>query len=176
MKVQSCNNSNPVNVTYVAEGPNAGWNLQHCLTSGGPGHYPALSAGFNDQPTFKFDITNLPGVTFAATNPVWVTVGANKPTQLDPGLINSIQGAGTRSLSFKDLNNYNGGDPATLTYTLRFSNNTATDPIIQNGGCCHIINQPGFLPMTETAFLIDLAIAFIVGVILTLVVQRLRRG
>ena len=147
-----CTSANPVKLTYVSQGSNQGWNLQHCLTSGGPGHYPSLSAAYNEQPTFNFEITNQPGVNFDSTTPVWVTVGTSKPTQLDAGLITSITGAGTRNLSFKDLNNYNGGDPATLTYTLRFSDGTATDPIIQNGGCCKATT--GFLPSTTAQFML----------------------
>jgi hypothetical protein len=175
MKVSSCGSANPVNVTYVENGSNKGWNLQHCKGSGGPGHYPVLKAPFDETPTFTFSITNAPGVTFDATAPVWVTVGTNKPTQLDPGLISPVQGAGTRTISFADLNNYNGGDAVTLTYMLRFSNNTATDPIIQNGGCCRS-GYSAFLPTTNEMFAIELGLAFLAGVVITLIVRRFRRG
>jgi hypothetical protein len=163
--------TDPVKVSNVANGPNKGWNLQHCLESGGPGHYPVLSAAYNDHPTFTFQIVGQKMVYFA-NDPVWVAVGTAKPTKLDAGLIGPVSGAGTRTISFQDLNHSTG--PQTLTYTLRFSDGTATDPIIQNGGCCHVVNS--FLPTTTETFVVELAIAFLVGVLVAIAVQRLRRA
>ena len=173
----ACSNSEPVNVTYVPQGANQGWNLQHCLESGGPGHYPVLSAAYDEHPTFTFNITNLPGVTFAAADPVWVQVGTAKPTAPDPALLAHIQGAGTRTLSFQDVN---GGPTATLTYTLRFSNGSATDPIIQNGGCCQVATTPGGGTSgawyASSNFWTGLVIGFAAAVILAVIIRWVRRG
>lgn len=169
-----CNSTDHVKAWYVPQGANKGWNLQHCLVAGGPGHYPVLSADYNTQPTFAFDITNVPGVTFDSTAPVWAQVGTSKPTSLQVGVLSGIQGGGTRTLSFKDNNNTNNGNPVTVTYVLRFSDGTYTDPIIQNGGCCHVSNS--ILPTNTSTFIVELAIALLIGVLITFLVQRFRRS
>jgi hypothetical protein len=174
----SCGSKDPVKLIYIDQGTNKGWNIQHCLEAGGPNNYPHLNANYNDQPTFTFEIQKGAngGQVHFASDPVWVGVGTAKPTGLTAGLIDQVSAGGTTSLSFRDLNNYNGGDKVTLTYVLRFSDGSYTDPIIDNGGCCHQVNHSGLLPTTTTAFVIDLAIAFFVGVLVALAVRRLASG
>lgn len=93
----------------------------------------------------------------------------------NPAEITNLTGQGTTGLSFKDHNLSQG----TLKYVLNFNNAPSIDPIIQNGGGGPpgYTTQPGspFLPRTTTAFVIDLAIAFVVGAIIALVVRRMAR-
>ncbi|HEY6048061.1 MAG TPA: hypothetical protein VIV07_03340 [Sphingomicrobium sp.] len=171
-----CDNKEAVKVTYKDQGSKKGWNISHCGVDGGPGSYPHLKAGYDESPTFSFQIHGAGpggGQVYFAPDPVWVGVGTAKPTKFDSALLDNVSGAGTTTLTFHDPNNYNGGDAVTLTYILRFSDGSYTDPIIDNGGCCHGVIHPGLLPTTTTAFIADLAIAFFVGVIVALLARRL---
>lgn len=100
---------------------------------------------------------------------------SNSPLTVPPTShpeITNINGNGTTSLSFMDHNL----DVGALKYSLNFDNAPSIDPIIQNGGGGPgFTRQPSFLPTTTTAFVIDLGIAFVVGVIVALVVRRLAR-
>jgi hypothetical protein len=88
--------------------------------------------------------------------------------------ITNVTGQGTANLSFKDHNI----DAGSLKYTLNFNNAPSIDPIIKNGGggppSFH--TYPSYLPTTTTAFVIDLAIAFVLGAVIALVLRRLARG
>ena len=94
----------------------------------------------------------------------------------NPPEITDLTGQGTTNLSFKDHNLSQG----TLKYVLNFNNKVPSiDPIIQNGGGGPpgYTTQPGspFLPRTTTAFVIELAIAFVLGAIIALAVRRIAR-
>jgi len=104
------------------------------------------------------------------TGPQRVTFSSN-PVSLPPmpkTEIHDISGAGTANLSFKDHN----WDAGTIKYTLNFNNAPAIDPIIQNTGGGPSVQQ-NFLPTTTGAFALDLAIAFVVGIVVALIVRRL---
>ena len=104
------------------------------------------------------------------TGPQKVTF-ASSPLQLPPmpkPEIHDISGGGTANLSFLD-HNWNAG---TIKYTLQFNNAPAIDPIIQNTGGGPGVQQ-NFLPTTAGAFALDLAIAFVVGIVVALIVRRL---
>lgn len=105
---------------------------------------------------------------------IWIQTGNNCPQQAVWDTNNQIAKA-TRAtdtkILFVDQNGQNGS--MDLTYRLNFTRNgkavTPLDPIIDNGGCCI---HKGFLPTSNTAFALDLAIAFLVGVIAALIVRR----
>lgn len=99
-------------------------------------------------------------VTFSS-NPISVPSSAQAE-------IHDITGAGTANLSFKDHN----WKAATIKYTLNFKNAPSVDPIIQNDGGGPSLHS-AYLPASTSAFAMDLAIAFLLGVIVALIVRRL---
>jgi hypothetical protein len=166
--------------------------------SGGYGAYPTISLprGHQGDPTdahLVFTIANPPGSTWKFAkdaNALWVTSQANDPSapSTDPHVpVGSIHtqnpnpsnpATADTQLTFTDNN---GGNAVTLHYTLNFVNgsqkSSTLDPIIQNGGCCMVSEGPGFggTALSSTSFIAYIALAFVVGVVVTLVVQRLMR-
>jgi hypothetical protein len=105
-----------------------------------------------------------------ASGPQQVTFSSN-PVSLPAtpkAEIHDISPGGTTSLSFKDHN----WDSGTIKYTLNFNNAPAIDPIIQNTGGGPSTQQD-FLPTTIGGFATDLAIAFLLGIVVALIVRRL---
>lgn len=162
----------------------------------GPPYPPAtLPEGAKGDPPTPFTITindpNHLGVIFA-NNPndpfasqdgngaIWI----QPPPKTNPmhpvfdtaGQIATVTRATDTKIVFKDQNS---GSPVRLTYQLNFTMKgspvTPIDPIIQNGGCCVGVHHPGFLPSTPAAFVIELSIAFIIGILVTVAYERLRR-
>lgn len=145
------------------------------------GSYPVLNVEPGQVNThLTITIVGGQGWTFPHDgNAIWITdQGTSDPTGPVPlpATIKSIQvfndGSGLRLLD----TNYP-KDAQTLHYTLNFVNgsqkSSSLDPIIRNGGCC-----PGgggnIVTLSTTAFIVDLGIALLVGVLLAIIVQRFR--
>lgn len=112
------------------------WWMSDGTKSGGPGSYPAVNVAAKTNADFTYTIKNTPGVTFS-NDPIWIQGGTAKPTQhVVDGHFNVPPGQNGAKLGFHDNNK---GNPQTLTYILRFSDGTSTDPIVNNGG-----GGPGF--------------------------------
>jgi hypothetical protein len=148
------------------------------------GSYPALDIGTNSpatlvQITIDNSNSSIPWSFAHDGAALWVNQGPGDPTgpstspQVPVAYINTSKQDSV--LSFMDLNQ---GDPVTLHYTLNMVSGTrkasTLDPIIRNGGCCHVAPSPGFLPTSTTTFLAELAIAFILGALVMLIVNRFR--
>jgi len=191
--------ANPTQVTLTPQ-VNKGqtkWQMQ--ITggqSGGYGAYPVvtLPKGHQGDPTdvhFVYTIQNPPGSTWKFAkdaDALWVTSQPNDPTgpSTDPHVpVGSIHtqnpnpsnpATADTQLTFTDAN---GGKAATLHYTLNFVNgsqkSSTLDPIIQNGGCCMVANELGAGGFSTEAFAGYLVLAFVVGIIATLLVQRVFR-
>jgi hypothetical protein len=150
------------------------------------GSYPTVSIGANQPATIlQVSIDNQTyGTNWAFAHDaaaLWVNQGPNDPTgpstspQVPTAYINTTKG--DTVLTFTDLNQ---GDPVDLHYTMNLVNgsqksSTLVDPIIKNGGCCHVSPHPGFLPSDTTTFLAELAFAFILGALVMWLVDRFRR-
>lgn len=102
-------------------------------------------------------------ITFAA-DPIFVTPAPKAEIKST-----SLAGQGTTSLSFKDHN----WDQDTLNVVLKFNNAPAMDPIIQNGGGGPPNMAVSYLPTTIAAFGVDMALALVLGVVITLIARRL---
>ena len=156
---------------------------------GGPGSYPTTTVPKNAGATsFTITITdtNKTGVVFAG-DPMWVQPGQSCPTSKifdSAGQIpgNKVTVVSPTKITFQDLNNNNPHNPPVdLAYQLNFVLNgktvTPIDPIIQNGGCCMVTEGPGFggTALSSTSFIAYVALAFLAGVVVTLVVQAIMR-
>jgi len=143
-------------------------------------HWEASSGGQNCVPTacaVTVQHGNSGQVSVTISDPHGPTTGpqqvtfASSPLQL-PSMpkpeIHDISPGGTANLSFLDHN----WDAGTIKYTLNFNNAPQIDPIIQNTGGGPT-GQQNFLPTTTGAFALDLAIAFVVGIVVALIVRRL---
>lgn len=148
------------------------------------GHYPVLNVDPGQVNTIvKVTIVDGHGWTFPQDgSAIWITdQGTSDPTGPVPlpATIKNLHvfkdGSG---LQLVDTNSPRNAQ--TLHYTLNFVNgsqkSSSLDPIIQNGGCCP--GGGGFtantITLSTTAFIVDLGIALLVGVLLAIVVQRLR--
>lgn len=173
---------------YVQNGVTK-WNLKivndaGCPTDGnGGGHYPVLNVCPGQLHTIlTIAIVNGQGWTFPRDgSAIWITdQGTSYPTGPVPlpATIKSIQvfpnGSGLRLVDTNHKQN-----AQDLYYTLNFVNgsqkSSTLDPIIRNGGCCP--GGGGFtntITLSTTAFVVDLGIALLVGVLLALIVQRFR--
>jgi hypothetical protein len=164
----------------------------------GPPSYRSTVLGLDSGPaTFTItinDIHNL-GIVFAkdTTDPnapvngngaMWIQPGTDCPQQSvfdTNGQIGKVTRMSDKQIAFTDLNNQTNGT-LNLKYQLNFMIDgqpvTPLDPIIQNGGCCHGLMQPGatIIPNNTATFLAELALVFFIGVILTLAVQRMTRN
>jgi hypothetical protein len=159
---------------------------------GGYGNYPVLQIPKNHADAhLEFQIQNPAGSTWKFAHDsgaLWVSNGPNDPVkastdwQVPVASIHTINpqppnpGLADTVLQFTD---HNHGKPTALHYTLNFvdaSNNRSStlDPIMQNGGCCRVANQ-GILPSSTSTFVVELAIAFFVGIVITLIAQQLFR-
>lgn len=147
------------------------------------GGYPVLDIGANSPATWiqiTIDNSNSPVPWNFSKDPLWVNQGPNDPT--GPSTSPLISGISTTKgdtvLSFLDSNS---GDPVDLHYTLNMVSGTRTsstlDPIIRNGGCCHVGVAPNTVSFQTTTFIAYLALAFLAGALLTLAVRwMMNRG
>lgn len=105
--------------------------------------------------------SSAPPITFSQ-NPMLVP-----PTEE----IHHLTGKGTATIKFKDHN----WDAGSIKYILNFDNALSIDPIIQNGGGGPPHRALGFIsfPTTTQQLVIDLGVAFILGIIVALIVRRL---
>jgi hypothetical protein len=122
-----------------------------------------------------------------APDPMWVHPGQSCPTSKvfdSAGQIpgNKVTVVSPTKITFQDLNNNNPHNPPlNLAYQLNFVRNgvpvTPIDPIIQNGGCCMVTEGPGLggTTLSSTTLIEYVALAFLAGVIVTLVVQAVMR-
>jgi hypothetical protein len=157
---------------------------------GGYGNYPVLQIPKNHADAhLEFQISAGSTWKFAHdSGALWVSSGPNDPVkastdwQVPVASIHTINPQPPNPdfadtvLQFTD---HNHGKPMALHYTLNFvdaSNNRSStlDPIMQNGGCCTLAHQ-GILPSSTSTFVVELAIAFFVGIVITLIAQRLFR-
>lgn len=191
--------ANPTEVTLTPQVINGQTKWQMQLSggqSGGYGHYPPINLpkGHAGDPTdahFVYTIQNPPGSTWKFAkdaDALWVTSQPNDPTapSTDPHVpVGSIHtqnpnpsnpATADTQLTFTDAN---AGNPATLHYTLNFVNgsqkSSTLDPIIQNGGCC-MFNEVGAGGWSTDGVIAYLVLAFIAGIIATLVAQRISRS
>jgi hypothetical protein len=173
--------------TLDAQG-NVTWTLCNgkCGSQGG---YPVSTVPKNAAATtFTVTIkdTNKTGVVFAG-DPMWLQPGLKCPTSKifdSNGQIpnNKVTVLSPTVIKFQDLNkNDPHSPPLNLAYQLNFVRNgvavTPIDPIIQNGGCCMVgtPNEFGGTTLSSASLTGYLALAFFVGVLATLLVQRVLR-
>lgn len=155
----------------------------------GDGNYPDVTlAKGGGSYHFKVSITNDQtglGIKFADTDPLLIKKG--EPVDPTKKQIDQINGHGTSVLKFRDKNDMpdkNNPAPVVITYGLNFTDKdghtvTAIDPDITNGGTNIIVPEDGGRFWGGNAdysqMLLPLGLAFIAGIVLTLIVQRFMR-
>jgi hypothetical protein len=154
---------------------NGQWSMKYLGKTYGPGNYPPIIIDYNRKGDFTFKIQ--PGAvgSFDLSGPVGaITVAKGDAKPNGAGVYNQIavsKDSTATVLKFSDSNT----EKTHMNYVLHFTDQTTLDPIIQNGGGCCTFQQPGVgsTGLSTASFLGYLALAFFIGVIVTLLAQRL---